>query len=148
MGNYRYIGASQSQIYGTQFVFKRYGQLVAMPDDVAASAMAQGLAILPDVEFTEIGHTEDELKAWGARAGAKAAPASFVAKRSNAWARLSARNVAASQAIDAAIAAFNQREKEHGQVVPETGLHVDGTPAVSSAPVTATPAENSQEAKS
>lgn len=93
MGSYRFVGTS-GQIMDTPFVFRRYGQLVKIDDDLAEKSMANGFHLIPASEFNELGHADDHLKEWGHRPTHPDAPPAFVEARNKAWSKLSDRCVA------------------------------------------------------
>lgn len=91
----RYVGASSAQIMDTKFVFKRYGQQVELPDELATRVMAENFPVVTEEEFKSLGHTEDELKNHANPATHAKASAEFLGKRKAAWDSLSARATAA-----------------------------------------------------
>jgi hypothetical protein len=98
MPAYRFVGTS-GEIYDTKFSFKRYGQLVDMPDDIAQRAIAAGFPLLTDQEFKDVtGHTDEEVKKWGGMIGHATVPADVAAKRNKAWAIISQRHIAIQDA--------------------------------------------------
>ena len=125
MGAYRYVGGAGGQILDTPFVFKRYGQLVEMEDKLATQVMAAGFHILPESEFKESGHTEDELKQWGSKIGHHRIPPAVAAKRDVMWARVSERQMAASAAINKAIADSGIEEPPPAQAETDTRVEAE-----------------------
>lgn len=87
MSQYRFVG-THTEIFDTAFSFKRFGQLVEIPDALAQDAIAHGAALLPVAKFDSLGFTADELKRYWNPATHKNAPVDFTAKRNAAWTKL------------------------------------------------------------
>lgn len=85
MAQFRYVGGAQAEIWDSPFVFKAYGQLVEMPDDVAQKAMEGRIALVPAKEFDSLGHTQDELKKFSRFESHRLATPEFLTKRAEAW---------------------------------------------------------------
>jgi hypothetical protein len=68
----------------TPFVFKKFGQLVEIPEELAAG---HPHLVTPEV-WNSVGFTEEETKAkwFGAVSAHRNAPAEFIAKRNTLWA--------------------------------------------------------------
>jgi hypothetical protein len=84
MSVYRFVG-TYCEIWDTEFKFTRFGQKVEMPDALAKEAKTQGAALVPEDQFSTIGFSEDELKAYRDHSAHRNAPESFLNKRSAAW---------------------------------------------------------------
>jgi hypothetical protein len=94
--NVRYVGASSAQIMDTPFVFKRYGQLVEMPDELFKS-LPPHFPVITDEEFGSLGHPPEELKQYAEPKTHAKAPKEFIERRAAAWAKIAERVEAASK---------------------------------------------------
>ena len=89
---YRFVGAASSQILGTPYNFTQFGQLVALPDDVAVAAVAGHINLVRDEDFTL---TEADVTKYMRFESHSTAPPDFLEKRAALW------ELAAAYHIDA-----------------------------------------------
>lgn len=69
----RFIGSSPAEIWDTPYVFKKFGQIVELPDDLYQAAVANRMAIVPVEDFDALFTAEDLKSYWnfGTHATAK-----------------------------------------------------------------------------
>jgi hypothetical protein len=98
MGNYRYVGNSGSEIRNPNYSFTRFGQLVSLPDEVAARAISCGVPLVVVEDFDAIGFTEQELKdvQYPSRHTEE-----FKSKRKEVWGKLTPANFSAPNFVSA-----------------------------------------------
>ena len=84
MAVYRYVGGNTASVWNTKYEFNSYGQLVELPDDMAATCIEQGVHLIPPEEF-DIIHTPDDLKKYSKYQSHANAPADFIERRNTAW---------------------------------------------------------------
>lgn len=85
MSQYRFVGCAPAQIMDTPYSFNRYGQLVEIPDELAAMAIANRVHLLPAADFDALGHTPEHLKQFNNPAMHASAPEEFIRARNAAW---------------------------------------------------------------
>lgn len=85
MAKYRYVGGAEAEIWDSGFKFTKFGQLVEMPDDMAAIAKAGKISIIPAEEFDKLGFTPEDLKKFTRFESHRSAPIDFIEKRNQAW---------------------------------------------------------------
>lgn len=86
---YRHVGTF-TQIYDTPYIFKRFGQLADVPDDLAS----QCKHLIPAADYDAEGITKDEEKRFGEQPGYENPHPTFAAfkvKRDAVWAKAAAR---------------------------------------------------------
>jgi hypothetical protein len=57
-GSYRFIGMAGGMVHGTPFVFKKFGQLFEMDNDLAKGLIQEGLLIIPNEVYLTYGIQE------------------------------------------------------------------------------------------
>jgi hypothetical protein len=79
MKPYFFVG-SYCEIDGGRVKLERFGQRIELPDELAATVVRGGGAVLPEAKFDEIGFTEQELKQYAYPGQRLGAPEAFNAK--------------------------------------------------------------------
>lgn len=89
MGQYRHVG-TYTQIFDTPYTFTKFGQLVEVPDDVAAKVPS----LIPAEEFDALGFDATELGKFANVSTHSQAPAEFIQKRNAAWLLMEEKRIA------------------------------------------------------
>lgn len=85
MGVYRYVGGSGAEIHDSPYVFKSFGQLVELPDDVAKKAIEGRIPLVPVTVWDDVGFSETEAKRHARFETHAVASPEFLAKREAVW---------------------------------------------------------------
>lgn len=93
----RYVGGAQAEIMGTPYVFRSYGQLVEMPEELVREKQDR-ISLLTDEEFKSLGHPAQELVDFGRFDSHANAPQEFLDRRLKAWQKVHVNREAAEKA--------------------------------------------------
>lgn len=103
MPSYRYVGAASAAILDSPFEFKKYGQLVELPDDMVNKAIVEGkISLIPAEEFDILGHDPKELQyhsRFETHATVHPKFPDFHLKRGHAWAKVHEHREALTKAL-------------------------------------------------